>query len=73
MSDREATSELSSSVREGAGYYEAYPSGREPEKVVPWSPERELSTHSPTEEEEEDEEDEEEEEDEKNDERRKQM
>ena len=72
MSDREATSELSSSVREGAGYYEVYPSGRELEKVVPWSPEREPSTHSPTEEEKEDEEDEEEK-DEKNDERRKQI
>ena len=73
MSDKEATSELSSLVREGVGYYKAYLLGREPEKVVPWSPERELSTHSPTKEEEEDEEGEEEEEDEKNDERRKQI
>ena len=57
MLDREATSELSSSVRDCAGYYKAYPSGREPEKVVPWSPKREPSTRSPIKEEKKDEED----------------
>ena len=61
--DREATSEQSSSVREGAGYDEVYPLGHEPEEDVTWSPEREPSAHSPAEEEEEEyKEDEEEEE-----------
>ena len=46
MSDREATSELSSSVREGAGYDEVYPLGRELEEDFPQSPEKELSTYS---------------------------
>lgn len=46
MSDKEATSELSSSVNEGAGYDEFYLSRHEPEKDFPRSSERELSTHS---------------------------
>ena len=46
MSDKEAMSELSLSVREGAGYEEIYLSGREIEEDFPRSPERELSTHS---------------------------
>ena len=37
MLDREATSELSSLVREGAGYDEVYPLGRKPEEDVPGS------------------------------------
>ena len=57
MSDREVTSKQSSSVRERTGYDEVYPSGCELEEDVPWSPKREPSAHSPTEEEEEDEED----------------
>ena len=47
------TSEQSSSVRKGADYDEFYPLGREPEKDVTWSPEREPSAHSPVEEEDE--------------------
>ena len=35
MSDREATSKQSSSVCEGAGYDEVYPSGCELEEDVP--------------------------------------
>lgn len=66
MSDKEAMSEQLSSVCEAAGYNVVYPSGRELEKDVPQSPERELFARSPTEEEE-DEEDEEREEDEEND------
>ena len=38
MSDREATSKLSSSVREGVGYDEVNPSRREPEEDFPQSP-----------------------------------
>ena len=43
---REATSEQSSSVREGAGYDEVYPSRHEPKEDLSWSPAREPSTHS---------------------------
>ena len=43
---REATSEQSSSVREGAGYDEVYPSGHESKEDLSWSPAREPSTHS---------------------------
>ena len=43
---REVTSEQSSSVREGAGYDEVYPSGHEPKEDLSWSPAREPSTHS---------------------------
>ena len=57
MSNREVTSKKSLSVYEGAGDDEVYPSGRELKEDVPWSPEREPSTHSPIEEEEKDEED----------------
>nr|POE82626.1 hypothetical protein CFP56_60387 [Quercus suber] len=46
-SGREVTSEKSSSVREGAGYDEAYPSGREPEEDLSWSSAREPFAHSP--------------------------
>ena len=46
MLDKEATSELSSSIREGAGYDEIYPSGRKPEEDFPWSAKREPSAHS---------------------------
>ena len=59
--DREATSDQSS-VREGAGYDEVYPSGHEPEEDLTWSLKRDPSAHSPTEEEKECEEEEEEEE-----------
>jgi len=45
---REATSEQSSSIREGVGYDEVYPSGRELEEDLTWSLARELSAHSPT-------------------------
>ena len=58
--DREATSDQSS-VREGAGYDEVYPSGHEPEEDLTWSLKRDPSAHSPTEEEKECEEEEEEE------------
>ena len=57
--DREATSKQSSSVREGAGYDEVYPSGHVPVKDLTWSLEREPYAHSPNEEEEEYEDDEE--------------
>ena len=63
--DIEATSDQSS-VREGAGYDEVYPSGHEPEEDLTWSLKRDPSAHSPAEEEkecEEEEEGEEEEED----------
>ena len=50
--DREATSEKSSSVREGAGYDEVYLSGYELVEDLTWSLERELFSHSPTKEEE---------------------
>ena len=46
MSDREATSELSSSVREGASYDEVFLSRRELGEYSPQSPEREPSTQS---------------------------
>lgn len=46
MIDREVTSELSSSVSKGVGYDEVFPSGREPREDYPWSPEREPSTQS---------------------------
>ena len=57
MSDKEVTSKQSSPVCEGAGYDEVYPSGRELEEDVPWSPKREPSTRSPIKEEKKDEED----------------
>ena len=44
--DREATSEQSSSVHEGAGYNEVYPLGYRPEDGSSWSSEREPSAHS---------------------------
>jgi len=44
MSDREATSELSLSVRKGAGYDKVFLSGRNPKEDSPISPEREPST-----------------------------
>ena len=53
-SDREATSEQSSSIREGAGYDEVYSSGHGPKEGLTQSPEREPSAHSPDDEEEED-------------------
>ena len=56
MSDRKATSELSSSVREGVGYDEIYPSEHEPKEYFLWSLEREPSTHSFSDEEEEEDE-----------------
>ena len=43
---REATCEQSSLVCESASYDEVYPSGREPEEDLTWSPAREPSTHS---------------------------
>ena len=61
------------SVREGAGYDEVYPSGHEPEEDLTWSLKRDPSAHSPTEEEkdcEEEEEEEGEEEEEDNEEER---
>lgn len=53
LSDKEAMSEQSLSVREGEGYDEVYPSRYDPKEDVSWSPEREPSAHSPSEEEEE--------------------
>ena len=50
----EATSEQLSSVYEGVGYDEVYPSGRGPNEGLTWSPEREPSAHSPDDEKEED-------------------
>lgn len=44
---KEATSEQSSSVGEGVGYEEVYPSGCGPEEGLSWSPKREPSTQSP--------------------------
>ena len=44
MSNREAMSELSSSIREGAGYDEVFSLGHEPGEDYPWSPKREQST-----------------------------
>ena len=49
---RKATSKQSTSVHEGTGYNEIYLSGHEPMEDFTWSPKREPSTHSPTEEEE---------------------
>ena len=46
MSDREAMSELSLSVCEGAGYDEVFPSGRCLEEDSLRSPERESFTQS---------------------------
>ena len=46
MSDREATSELSSSIHEGVGYDKVYPSRREPKEDSPRSLEREPSNQS---------------------------
>ena len=46
MSDKESTSELSSLVREGAGYNEIFLSGHKPEEDSPRSPKREPSTQS---------------------------
>ena len=45
-SDREATSEQSSSIYEGADYNEVYSSRREPLKYLTWSPKRKLSAYS---------------------------
>ena len=42
----EATSEQSS-IREGAGYKEVFPSGHRPEEGLSWSLEKELSARSP--------------------------
>lgn len=53
LGDRGATSEQSSSVREGVGYDEVYPSGCEPVEDWTQSPERESSAHSSIDEEEE--------------------
>lgn len=53
LSDKEAMSEQSLSIREGEGYDEVYPSRYDPKEDVSWSPEREPSAHSPSEEEEE--------------------
>ena len=50
----EATSEQLSSVCEGVGYDEVYPSGHGPNEGLTWSPEREPSAHSPDDEKEED-------------------
>ena len=50
--DREATSEQSSSVYDGAGYDEVYPLGYRPEEGSSWSSEREPSAHSLVDEEE---------------------
>ena len=46
MSNREAMSELSSLVREDAGYNDVFLSGREPGEDFPRSPDREPSTQS---------------------------
>ena len=46
-SDREATSDQSSSVCEGASYDEVYSLGHRPEEGLSWSLEREPSAHSP--------------------------
>ena len=49
--DREAMSDQSSLVREGASYNEVYPLGHGPEEGSSWSLEKELSAHSPDDEE----------------------
>lgn len=46
---KEATSEQSSSIREGGGYDNVYPSGCELEEDLTWSPAREPPAHSPVE------------------------
>ena len=46
MSNREVTSELSSSVREGADYDEVFPSGHKPGEDFPWFLDKESSTQS---------------------------
>ena len=46
-SDSEATSEQLLSVHEGAGYNEIYPLGCGPKKVLTWSLEGKMSSHSP--------------------------
>lgn len=63
--DREAASDQSPSVHEGAGYDEVYPSGHELVEDLSWSLEKEPSTHSPVEEEEKKYEEDEKEEEEK--------
>lgn len=45
-SDREATSEYSSSIYEGADYNEVYSSRREPLEYLTWSPKSKLSAYS---------------------------
>jgi len=50
-SDREVTSEHSSSIREGASYDEVYSLKSMLKEDVTWSIERELSAHSPAKEE----------------------
>lgn len=65
--DREAMSDQSPSVHEGAGYDEVYPSGHELVEDLSWSLEKEPSTHSPVEEEEKEYEEDEKEEEEKGD------
>ena len=52
LGDREATSEQSSSVYEGAGYDEVYPSSHRPKEGLSWSSKGEPSTYSPIDEEE---------------------
>ena len=52
-SDREAMSEQLSSVHEGVGYDEVYPSRCELVQDLTWFPKREPFAHSPVEEEEE--------------------
>ena len=46
---REATNEKLLSAHEGVGYDEVYPSRRDPNEDLTWSPTRELSAHSLTE------------------------
>ena len=45
-SDREATSEYSSSIYEGADHNEVYSSRREPLEYLTWSPKSKLSAYS---------------------------
>lgn len=44
LSDREATSEKSASIRKGVSYDDVYPSGCEPMEDSSWSPAREPFT-----------------------------
>ena len=44
--DREATSEQSSLVCEGASYNEVYPSSHRPDEGLPWSSRKESSAYS---------------------------